>query len=449
VDEAISRIEALNPELNFLVSERFEQARKDAAGPLPDGPFRGVPLLIKDLHCPSAGDPEYEGTRFLRDAGRLADHDAATVRRCREVGFVILGRTNVPEFGSTTTTEPVAFGPCRNPWNPEYSTGGSSGGSAAAVAAGAVAAAHGSDGGGSIRIPASECGLVGLKPARGRVSKGPDVGEGWMGASTSGALTRTVRDAAAVLDVMAGLEPGDPYAAPALPRPLAEEVDAKPGALRIGLLDHPPAPDVPTAGEGAAAVAATGRLLEGLGHRVDVAHPAALGDTEFSSHFLRVIAVATAVEVANWSNRLGRPVRDEELEPSNAIFAGMGRNIPATDYLATVNWMHAYGRRVAEWWADWDVLVSPVLNGDTPRLGWLSDPDEGGARVATMLQYTAQWNMTGQPALSLPLHVSATGMPVGVQFVAGAGREDLLVRLAAQLEQVQPWVGRTPQVSAE
>ncbi|MDQ2726427.1 MAG: amidase family protein [Actinomycetota bacterium] len=446
VDAAIRRIEAVNPKLNAVIIERFEKAREEAAGLLPKGPFRGVPLVIKDLHSPSKGDPRYEGTRFLRRAGVVADHDAAVVRRFREAGFVIVGRTNTPELGTTITTEPMSFGPSRNPWDPFRSTGGSSGGSAAAVAAGMVPVGHGSDGGGSIRVPASECGLVGLKPARARVSSGPDNGEGWMGASTNGALTRTVRDAAAVLDVISGAESGDPYAAPPLPGPLAHEVGADPGRLRVGLLDHPlggTLADVQTAD----AVTAVGRVLEGLGHKVQASHPPALEEAEFADQFIIIVAVHTAAEVASWARTLGREVADEELEPMNAFFAGMGRSVTAPQYVATVSWLHAFSRRVASWWEEgWDVLVTPVINGVPPEIGWLTDPGDGGARVAQLLQYTSQFNVTGQPAISLPLHTSHEGLPIGVQFVAGTGREDVLVRLAAQIEAAEPWAGRHPQL---
>jgi len=447
VDAAIERVEALNPQLNAVIYERFDKARKEARS-LPDGPFRGVPLLLKDLHCASAGDPQYNGTRFLRDAGFVENHDGAVVRRFRQAGFVILGRTNVPEFGTTITTEPLSFGATRNPWNPNHSTGGSSGGSAAAVASGMVAVAHASDGGGSIRVPASECGLVGLKPARARVSSAP-AGEGWNGASTNGVLTRSVRDAAAVLDVLAGPEVGDPYAAVALAGPLSAEVGRDPGRLRVGFLDAPLTPGVDAHPEAAAAVAGVAALLERLGHHVSDAHPPALEETDFSTHFLKVVAANTANEVADWSARIGRVVEDEELEPTNRLFAAIGRAISAPEYLGTLAWLHSYTRRVVSWWEDdgWDILLTPVLNGTPPELGWLSDPAEGGARVAQLLQYTAQWNVTGQPALSLPLH-RANGLPVGVQFVAGAGREDVLVRLGAQLEAAAPWAALRPAVGA-
>ena len=472
VDEAIARIEKLNPRLNAVIVETFDKARAAAKTELPKGPFRGVPLLLKDLHCPAEGDPQYAGTRFLRDAGWKEDHDGNVTKRFRRAGFVVLGRTNTPEFGLTITTEPVSAGPTRNPWNPDHSAGGSSGGSAAAVASGMVAAAHASDGGGSIRIPASECGLIGLKPSRARISKAPGAGEGWAGSATDGALTRSVRDAAALVDVLAGAEPGDPYAAIPLRRPLVEEVGADPGKLRVGLLDHPLQLGVARDEEMAAAVAKAGKLLAGLGHYVEVGHPKALEDPEFPQRFLTVVTANAAAEVDTWEKRLGHSVQDK-LEPTTALFVGLGHAETGVSYVRTLQWLHEWTRRVVEWWAGcsgaagdagWDVLVSPVLNGVPPRLGWLTDPDQGGARVAEMLQYTAQFNVTGQPALSLPLAASSAGpsgrqrgagLPIGIQLVAAPGREDILVRLASQIEAAEPWqpwgsaTGGRPAISAD
>jgi len=450
VDAAIERIERVNPEVNAVIHPRFEKARLEAAGPLPDGPFRGVPLLVKDLACQTQGDPYHCGTKFLKEMGWTADHDSAYVSRFRQAGFVIVGRTNVPEFGTTITTEPEAYGPARNPWNLDHSTGGSSGGTGAAVAAGMTPVAHGNDGGGSIRIPASECGVVGLKPTRARVSQAPDVGEAWMGATIDGVLTRTVRDTAAALDCIAGAEPGDPYPAPPLPRPLLQEVGADPGPLRVGILDHPVVPGVAADMDSAAAVAAAARLLEGLGHKVEVSHPMALQEAEFQTHFVNIVTVAMAADLDAWGRRIGRPVTDGDIEAGNAAFAALGRGVSGPAYLASVEWMHGYQRRMARWWSEdgFDVLASPVLNGPPPPLGWLSDPEQGMARVVEMLQYTAQFNLTGQPAVSLPLHRTANGLPVGVQLAAAFGREDLLIRLASQLEAAQPWAGRHPPVHA-
>jgi len=450
VDAAIGRIERVDPQLNAVIHRRFEAARAEAAGSLPDGPFRGVPLLLKDLGGQSEGDPYHCGARFLKELGWRADHDTGFVSRLRQAGFVILGRTNVPELGTMPTTEPEAYGPTRNPWDPERSAGGSSGGSAAAVAAGMVPIAHGSDGGGSIRIPASECGLVGLKPTRARVSKAPDAGERWMGASIDGVLTRTVRDSAAGLDCMGGGEPGDPYPAPPLLRPLAQEVGADPGSLRVGLLEHPPSAGVEADPECAAAVAEAGRLLESLGHKVEINHPAALGEGEFQRHFGNVVMAATAADLESWGRRIGRTVTPADLEAGNTRLVEMGRALTAAGYLDSVQWLHGFQRRMAPWWSEdgFDVLVTPVINGTPPALGWLGDPEHGVGRVLATMQYTAQFNITGQPAISLPLHRSAHELPVGVQLVAGYGREDLLIRLAAQLEEAAPWGERRPAVRA-
>jgi amidase len=316
------------------------------------------------------------------------------------------------------------------------------------VAAGLTPVAHGNDGGGSIRVPASEGGIVGLKPTRARVSQAPDVGEAWMGGTIDGVLTRTVRDTAAALDCIAGAEPGDPYPAPPLARPLLQEVGVDPGQLRVGVLDHPLLFGVEPDPECRAAATAAGQLLEGLGHKVEESHPAALEEVEFQTEFVNIVSVAMATDLDTWGRRIGRTVTDADIEPDNAQFAALGRAVTAPVYLSSVEWMHAYQRRMARWWSEdgFDVLVTPVLNGPPPPLGYLSDPEHGLARVIEYLQYTAQFNITGQPAISLPLHWTAEGLPVGVQFVAAYGREDLLVRLAAQLEQAQPWADRQPPV---
>jgi amidase len=448
VDAALERIEAVNPVLNAVIHRRDDRARSEAAAGPPAGPFRGVPIVIKDLGALSTGDPSHFGMRVARRAGVVADHDAAVVARLRGAGFVVVGRTNTPELGTTVTTEPLAYGPSRNPWDLTRSTGGSSGGSGAAVASGMVAVAHATDGGGSIRIPAANCGLVGLKPSRGRVSRAPDSGEGWMGGSTDGALTASVRDAAAVLDVLAGPEPGDPYAAPPLARPLVEEVGAAPGRMRIGWLDHPtgPFPADPTTG---AAVRDVAALLEALGHDVTEDHPSALDDDEqYRRRFLTVVAVGVAADLAGWEERLGRCIADEDLEADNAALRSIGRQVTAPDYVRNIHWMHAFGRRLATWWTRHDLLLAPVLNGPPPVIGWLSDPELGASRLFELAAYTSYFNMSGQPAVSLPLCWSADGLPIGVQLVAASGREDVLVRVAAQLEAARPWKGRHPPVHA-
>jgi amidase len=447
VNAAIARAEAVNPALNAIIHERFERARSEASAP-GDAPFAGVPMVVKDLGCAIAGEPHHGGTRALRDAGYVAPHDSALYRRFRAAGFIAIGRTNTPEWGSTITTEPLAYGPTRNPWNTEHSTGGSSGGSAASVAAGIVPVGHANDGGGSIRIPASECGLVGLKPTRGRVSQGPDVGESWMGATIDGVVTRSVRDTAAVLDAICGYESGDPYSAPSFVRPLAHEIGADPGSLRIGVLDHPLLPGAEAHPECTEAVARTAALLESLGHRVEVGYPAAMGEADFPRQYTTIIGACTAADLDSLEAQLGRAVGDDDLEPDNLALAELGRSVTAAAYIRAVAGLHAWSRRVVEWWTGddaFDLLLTPTLAGPPPKIGFLSGPG-GGSRIRTLLQYTAQFNITGQPAVSLPLHISADGLPVGVQLVAAPYREDLLVRVSSQLETASPWPGIAPGV---
>ncbi len=365
-------------------------------------------------------------------------------------GFVVLGRTNAPELGTTVTTEALSFPPARNPWDPTRSTGGSSGGSAAAVASGMVSVAHANDGGGSIRIPASECGLVGLKPTRARVSQGPLIGEGWAGGTIDGAVTRTVRDAAAILDVISGRMPGEPYYAPPLPRPLSEEVGADPGRLRIGLLDHASGDrflDDPQCRE---AVATTGRLLESLGHHVEPSGPAEMFDEQFEHHFVSIIAADTEATFQAFEMLIGRPISDDEIEPRNAAHRRAGRELGSVAYLHSRAWIGTWVRQMASWWLDHDLLLTPTVGAPPPELGWFTAAGRAqeNARISSFIPYTSQFNMTGQPAVSLPLHWTPDGLPVGVQLVAGYGREDLLVRVASQLEQAAPWHDRRPRVHA-
>lgn len=452
VTAAIERIEAADGRINAVVHPRYERALDEAGAALPDGPFRGVPLLLKDLSAASAGDPLTFGSRVLKEAGLRADHDSYLVAAFRRAGFVIVGRTNVPELGTTVTTEPEAYGPTRNPWNPAHSAGGSSGGSAAAVAAGMVPVAHANDGGGSIRIPASECGIVGLKPTRGRVSLGPDVGEMWAGLVCEGVVTRTVRDTAAVLDTIAGQMPGDPYTAPPLRRHLAEEVGADPGRLRVGFLAEPAIRGLPGHPECRAAVETVAGLLGSLGHEVVEDAPSALGDRAFAGNFGILVGAHTASLVAEWERQLGRPVPPESLEPANRRVLENGRSVGAADYLRAKHWLDGFTRRMASWWAPadggdgFDLLLTPTINVPPPPLGWLrpEDDDEAARRLLLLFTFSPQANVTGQPAISVPLHWSAEGLPVGVQLTAAQGREDLLVQVASQLETARPWAQRVP-----
>jgi len=365
-------------------------------------------------------------------------------------GFVPVGRTNTPEFGTTVTTEPMSFPPARNPWNPGHSTGGSSGGSAAAVASGMVAVAHANDGGGSIRIPASECGLVGLKPTRGRVSQGPLVSEGWAGGTIDGSVARSVRDAAGVLDAISQRMPGEPYYAPPLPRPLNEEVGADPGRLRVGVLDRPGVEGYLDHPECRAAVAGAARLLESLGHHVEESAPAPMLEREFVQHFTTIIAADSEASFLAFEMLLGRPIRDDEIEPRNLAYRQAGRTLGVVPYLQSRFWIGMWARRMAEWWIGHDLLVTPTVGAPPPELGWFTagGPEQEGPRIVRFIPYTAQFNMTGQPAVSLPLHWTPDGLPVGVQLVAGYGREDLLVRVASQLERAAPWSDRRPAVHA-
>jgi amidase len=450
VDAAIERIGRCDPALNAVIHRQFSTARTQAAGELPDGPFRGVPILLKDLGAPQAGEPYCEGTSFAKAAGYRAERDSFLVQRFKKAGFVVLGRTNTPELGTAITTEPLAFGPTRNPWSTEHSSGGSSGGSAAAVASGMVAVAHGNDGGGSIRIPASCCSLFGLKPSRGRVSKGPVGGDSWNGFSVDHVLVRTVRDSAAVLDQIAGYRPGDTFAAPRPARPFSQEVGANPGRLRVGLLDDTVQAGFRADPECSQAVRLAGRLLESLGHEVEIAHPASLAEPEFQRHFLVVVATAVAVALTEWSQLLGRQVSAEEYEPANSLLAALGRSTTAPDYLESVLWLEGFRRRTIAFWSEqgFDLLCTPVLAQPPARLGELSDPMNGAVKESETLQFTAQFNVSGQPAASLPLHWTPGRLPIGVQLVADFGREDVLIRVSSQLEEASGWADRRPAVRA-
>lgn len=446
VTEAIAQAESVNPTLNAIIHPRFERALEEAHAGV-SGPFAGVPMVVKDLNCAMAGEPHHMGTRFLKAAQFVAPRDSYLARKFRDSGFIPIGRTNTPEFGSTITTEPLAYGPTRNPWNSEHSTGGSSGGSAACVAAHVVAVGHANDGGGSIRIPASECGLVGLKPSRGRVSHGPDAAEGWMGLSIEGVVTRSVRDAAAVLDCIAGYEPGDPYTAPDFVRPLCDEVGAHVGSLRIGVLDHPMFDYQFDHPENRAAIASVARELERLGHHTEDAWPSTLSEITYTENFVKMVATYTYSDIAAFERELGRSIVDEELEFDNAFLRSMAKQITAEEYVSSRKHLQDWARRTVQWWtpdtgADgFDVLLCPTLAGPPPKIGELSGRG-AGKLLSGLLAFTSQFNITGQPAISLPLHWSADGLPMGIQLVAAPFREDVLVRVASQLEESMPWRDR-------
>ncbi|HZQ76336.1 MAG TPA: amidase family protein [Acidimicrobiia bacterium] len=460
VEAAIERIEAVDPQLNAVIHRRFDRARDEAARMAPGvaarAPFAGVPFLVKDITCHQAGEPFHEGMRFLRDRQWRADHDSFLASRFRAAGLITVGRTNTPELGIVPTTEPAAYGATRNPWDRARSPGGSSGGSAAAVAAGLVPAAHANDGGGSIRIPASACGLVGLKPSRGRTSLGPDASFTAL-VVCEHVLTRTVRDCAAFLDAVAGPMPGDPYTAPAPVRPWRDEVGADPGPLRVGLLTAAPGglavvhPDCVTAAQNAA------RLLESLGHHVEVSHPAALDRPDWAPHFISLWSAGVALGLDGWSAATGDPIGADDVEPLTWALAELARALPTPALLRSLDWLMKTTRLVAEWWeppdatTGFDLLLTPTLAEPPVLLGTFDSPPDnplaGFMRAAAFTPFTPPFNVTGQPAISLPLGWTADGLPIGVQLVAAYGREDVLLRVAAQLEDTAPWFNRCPPIS--
>jgi amidase len=444
VDAAIGRIEALNPTLNAVVTPMFERARTAAAGPLTDGPFAGVPFLVKDLAAEVAGVPFFEGSRFLD--GYVPAVDCEIIARYARAGLIALGKTTTSEFGLLPTAEPALHGPARNPWDTGRMTGGSSGGSAAAVAAGLVPVAHGNDGGGSIRIPAACCGVFGLKPTRGRVSFAPLYGDLGNGIVAEHVVTRSVRDSAALLDATAGPMPGDPYAAPPPARPFAAEVGADPGRLRIAVST--------AAMNGAevhadcrAAVADAAELCAELGHDVAEAAPA-LDGARLDALFSKVWTGLLGWMIADWSRRLGREPKPEHFEPWTWRMYEVARTITADDYLMAIQDLQAVARDVAGFFAAYDILLTPVVAAPPLPLGsfvWSHERRrEARAAVAQFSAFTTLFNATGQPAMSVPLHWNADGLPIGVQFAGRYGDEATLFRLAAQLEAARPWADRRP-----
>jgi amidase len=449
LEAAIERIERVDPALNAVVIRWFDHARETAASSdLPSGPFRGVPFLIKDLFAEYAGQRISNGNVAFKEAHVIADADTTLVSRYRAAGLVIAGRTNSPELGSVPTTEPVAWGATHNPWDTTRTPGGSSGGAAAAVASGMVPFAHASDGGGSIRIPASCCGLVGLKPSQGRITLGPVRDES--GLSVQHCVSRTVRDTAALLDATLGPGVGDTVIAAPPARPYLEELGADPGRLRIGMLDHHPQGDsVDT--EVTRATQAVGTLLESLGHHVEPAWPKALEDKTFGSKFGALWSANMGLSRRRFEDQLGRPLKDDELEPLNRVQADFAENFTATDYGLALSAVAQYRRAVQAWWYDgWDLLLTPTIAELPLKLGTIvNDPENPMApmqRAGQFVPFTPPFNTSGQPAISLPLEWTAEGLPVGVQLVAAYGREDVLFRIASQLEQANPWEHRTPEV---
>jgi amidase len=449
VEAAVERIERLNPELNAVITPLFDKALDAADGELADGPFRGVPMVLKDLICHSAGDPFHEGMAFLKQLGWTEQEDTWLARRFREAGFVFLGKTNTPELGILPTTEPEAHGATRNPWDRECSPGGSSGGSAAAVAAGLVPVAHANDGGGSIRIPASACGLVGLKASRGRVSQAPDFGDVMTGLVTELVVSRSVRDTAAILEWVSDPPPGEPYVAPARNRPYTDEVGSDPGRLRVGLMTRAPGGQIEVHPDCVTAAEEAGRLLESLGHSVEDSYPAALDDEQYVPLFLVRWTAGIAWNLAYWSGKTGRAIGPDDVEPSTWALAQAAREHSGADYLRALEHHQTVARRAADWWAEgFDLLLTPTMGEPPTPLGAFEPPADDPTfpiqRAVPPAIFTAAFNSTGQPAISLPLHWNSEGLPIGVQLVAAYGREDLLIGVAARLEEARPWSERTP-----
>lgn len=443
VETYLARIADLDERLNSYVTVAGEQALEaarraeqevSAGGDLP--PFHGVPISIKDLQ-------ETAGIRTTLSTKALADYvpeeDENAVRKIREAGFIILGKTNTSEFGSVPVTESELNGICRNPWDTDRTPGGSSGGAAAALAAGLTPISQGADGGGSIRIPASCCGLFGLKPARGRVSAGPRLGEHWHGFSVLGPIARTVEDAAGLLDVMSGYETGDPYWAPPPRRPFVEEVGADPGQLRIAYTAASPN-EVPADPTVVNAMKDAAELLGSLGHEVEESAPDWV-DPEFAPSFVQLIASGTGV-----FDFLG----PGSMEPLNAHLLGMAREMTSVEHIQALTKAHAFGRRVVAFWNDYDVLLTPTLALPPIPVGWIfeeEDPFMQLLRSGMFIPFTPVANVTGQPAVSVPLHWSDDGLPIGVQLIGAPAGESTLIRLAAQLEEARPWADRRPPVS--
>ncbi|MDE2486167.1 MAG: amidase, partial [Alphaproteobacteria bacterium] len=427
---ALARTVEANPKINAVVQQFPERARSASTGP-----FAGVPFLLKDLGAALAGTPTTGGSRLFEHA--VAQDDSALVRLYKAAGLAIFGKTNTPEFGLWPVTESELLGPCRNPWDVSRTPGGSSGGAAAAVAAGIVPAAHASDGGGSIRIPASCCGLVGMKPSRGRVSFAP-AGEGWAGASINHAVTRSVRDSAALLDATCIPQPGDPYFLSPPDRPFAQEVGRDPGALRIAFATgalNGAAIDP----ECEAAVRDTAKLCESLGHRLEeVKVPGDLAAMQAAA--AQVIGASVAANLDAEAERRGRPLEPGEVEALTLATYRRGKGVSGADYVRGLAALHAYGRAVAELFETYDVLLTSTLGRPAVPVGWLfEDRGQIAERLFAFMPNTQAFNNTGQPAISLPLAWSASGLPIGLQFVARTGAEGLLYRLAGQIEQARPW----------
>ncbi|MCB0874593.1 MAG: amidase [Solirubrobacterales bacterium] len=458
IEAAIERAERVNPEINAVIHDLSETARAAASGDLPDGPFKGVPFLLKDLGAANAGEPLHMGMKVLKEANFHSPLDTTLAQRFKSAGLITIGKTNTPELGIVATTEPKAYGATRNPWDTSRSPGGSSGGSGAAVAAGIVPMAHANDGGGSIRIPASNNGLVGLKPTRQRISEGPIIGDNMSGVTVELCVSRSVRDTARLLEAVHGPAPGDPYVAPPPLRPYTDELEDESGGLRVGIMRRPAVEGLEVAKPCLEAVEKAAKLIEGLGHDVDEGNPldmlpAGEGGPDIEDSFLTRWAAGQAATLTQLGMLLGRPITEHDVEPLTWTMAQIGHERTSGRYLIDVGIHQGLSRVVAGWYeTGYDLLLTPTMAEIAPPLGEIDtaapDPMSAFTRCLPSGAFTALFNITGQPGINVPLHWTEEGVPVGVQIVAPFGREDLLIRVAAQLEKAAPWADRTPPVFA-
>lgn len=446
VAAAIRRIERLDPQINALTQRYFDEALTSARRGLPAGPFRGVPFLVKDFYCHMQGKPTIGGSRLL--ASNIIDHDSELMARYRRAGFVTLGKTAVPEMVTIGTTEASSSGPTRNPWNLGHTAGGSSGGSAAAVAAGMVSIAHANDGAGSTRIPATFCGLYGLKPSRGRITLGPDVGESIGGITAEHAVTRSVRDSAAVLDATAGGMPGDPYVTTEDNGSFLAATKQPPRRLRIAvsyeaLFETELAPDCRRAVEEAA------RLLEAAGHMIEIAKPRA--DAEVFRNALASfwpMTIARALSALATARAVDVDVLAAELEPLNQHLFRLGRNRLAVDYIQDLVTFQSLTRSFGAFFESFDLWLTPTVTFPPPRLGFFdprnSSDEEAYRRVIDSFAFTAPANVCGLPAASLPTFWADSGLPIGVQLTGPLGSEALILSVSAEIEAALDWASLRP-----